>query len=197
MNDILSDTTKFKKITDSDPFKLSLKYELKINELLRKLKSNGSIDPSTYNTLFNSGSGLGIMYGMRKIHKANIPARPILAAYNTPSYRIAKFLVPILEPLTSNQYNIKNSYSFQFFLSSLTLPANSHLSSYDITSLFTMIPLQKTIDLICSLLFGNSTTHYSFTETDFRALLTLACKDTCFFFNNETYLQIDGVSMGS
>ena len=80
MNDILSDTTKFKKITDSVPFKLSLKYELMINELLRKLKGNGSIDPSTYNSLYNSGSGLGIMYGLPKIHEANIPVRAILAA---------------------------------------------------------------------------------------------------------------------
>ena len=65
MNLILSYNTKFKKMSDSDPFKISLKYELKINELTRKLKKKHcSIDTFTYQSLYNSGSGLGIMYGL-------------------------------------------------------------------------------------------------------------------------------------
>ena len=91
-----------------DPSSLSLKHELKINNFLNKLKNN-TIHQSTYQSLFCSGTGLGIMYGLPKIHKPNVPIRPILAAYNCPSYRIAKFLIPLLEPYTTNQYTVKNS----------------------------------------------------------------------------------------
>ena len=197
MENIISDTSKFSKITTMDPFKLSLKYELKINDFLRKLKSNKTIDNLTYKSLYCSGTSLGTMYGLPKIHKENAPLRPILAAYNSPSYRIAKFLVPLLKPLTTNHYTIKNSYDFQKSISNITLPQNSFLTSYDVTSLFTMIPLQETIDIICSKVFSNTNNFHGFNPTDFRTLLTLACTDTCFLFNNNTYLQVDGVSMGS
>ena len=36
----------------------------------------------------------------------------ILSAINTPSYELAKFLVPLLTPLTSNDFTIKDSFSF-------------------------------------------------------------------------------------
>ena len=58
----------------------------------------------------------GILYGSPKIHKPavnNLPKfRRILSAINTPGYNIAKFLIPILEPLTHNDLAIKDSFSF-------------------------------------------------------------------------------------
>ena len=38
--------------------------------------------------------------------------RPILSAINTPGYNIAKFFIPILEPLTHNECTVKDSFSF-------------------------------------------------------------------------------------
>ena len=56
------------------------------------------------------------MYGIRKVHKDiidNFPAsRLILSANNTPTYKLAKFLVPILKSLTSNEYTVKDSFHF-------------------------------------------------------------------------------------
>ena len=47
----------------------------------------------------------GILYSMDKVHKPVInpcpSLRPILSAINTPSHKLAKFLVPVLTPLTS------------------------------------------------------------------------------------------------
>ena len=40
------------------------------------------------------------------------PLRPILSAIKTPSYDIAKHLVPLLEPITTNKFTIKNSFEF-------------------------------------------------------------------------------------
>ena len=56
------------------------------------------------------------MYVNCKVQKEKVdgcpPFRPILSALQTPTYNLAKFLVPTLNPLTKNQYTIKNSFQF-------------------------------------------------------------------------------------
>ena len=37
--------------------------------------------------------------------------RPILSAINTPGYNLAKFLIPILEPLNHNEFTVKDSFN--------------------------------------------------------------------------------------
>ena len=61
------------------------------------------ISDSTYKLIYASGSAPGILYGLAKIHKPGIPFRPILAAYRTAVYKVAKFLVLLIEPFTSNK----------------------------------------------------------------------------------------------
>ena len=82
-----------------------MQHEDKINKLIRKLKQQNIISTSTYNFLFTSDSGPGILYGLPKIHKTGTPLRPILAAYNTAAYKIAKFIVPLLESYTHNSFS--------------------------------------------------------------------------------------------
>ena len=57
-----------------------------------------------------------ISYIQAKIHKPvidNCPSfRPILDAINTPSYKLVKFLVPILSPLAINEYTVKDSFAY-------------------------------------------------------------------------------------
>ena len=69
------------------------------------------------------------------------PFRPILLAINTPTHKFAKFIVPILKSLTSNEYTVEDSFTspeeiveqdFKFFMGSL-----------DVNSLFTNIPFKK------------------------------------------------------
>ena len=112
---IISDRQKFNEIKDSI-HSYSTRIEDKINNFLRKLKNLKLLSDKTYKHLFVSGSGPGILYGLPKIHKPNFctefPFRPIFAAYNTASYKLAKFFVPILAPLTTNEFTVVNSQSF-------------------------------------------------------------------------------------
>lgn len=50
--------------------------------------------------------GLSILYVLLKVHKTNCPVKPILAALGTYTYKIVKFLVPLLQPLTINQFTV-------------------------------------------------------------------------------------------
>ena len=64
------------------------------------------------------------MYGLREVYKDiinNCPLfRPILSTINTPSHKLAKFIVPTLKSLISNEYAVKDS------LKRLLTPALMH-----------------------------------------------------------------------
>ena len=61
------------------------------------------ISPEEYKEPYVTGSQPGILYGLRKIHKPNVPLRPILSSIGTAGYGLSKFFVPLLKPLTFNQ----------------------------------------------------------------------------------------------
>ena len=89
------------------------------------------------------------MYGIRQVHKQQVnccpPFRPILSALQTPTYNLAKILVPTLNPLTKNEYTVKDSFQFAEEICEQD-PALS-MGSLDVDSLFTNIPLDETIDI--------------------------------------------------
>ena len=199
MEHVLSDNSKFIEVNDI-PFKVANKTEDKVNRLLTvtKLKENHTITEDIYTSIRSTGSSFGILYGLPKIHKGNaVPLRPILAAYNLPNFKIAKFLVPLLNDLAKNRYTIQNSYSFSSELVQCLNPDNV-IVSYNVESLFTNIPLDETINIILSQLFPtNSTIYNGFSRSAFKEHLEVAVFDCHFLFNKKLYKQIDGCAMGS
>ena len=86
-----------------------------------------------------------------------------------------------------------------FFYVSQTKNANlsrKFLVSYDVTSLFTNIPLQETIDRVINLIF-NHNPNLNITRKELKKLFLFATSQTHFIFNSKFYNQIDGVAMGS
>ena len=199
MNSIISDSSKFSKITDPID-KFTRKIEDKINNYLRKLKNLQLISDDIYKQLSVTGSGPGILYGLPKIHKPNFhidfPFRPIFAAYNNPSFKLAKFLVPILAPFTTNQYTVDNSQSFSSQITDFKNADEFYMVSFDVDSLFTNIPLKETIDICLNLLFENNTHVIGLTRSHFKTLLELSVLNSFFMFNNAFYKQIEGLGMG-
>ena len=76
------------------------------------LNKKGEIDDVCYKQLRPTGSIPSQLYGLPKIHKDKTPLRPIISQIGSYTYNLAKFLVPILKPLTTNKYSIKDSFSF-------------------------------------------------------------------------------------
>ena len=137
-----------------------------------------------YNDLYVSGSTPGILYGLPKIHKLLTPLRPIFAACGTPTYKLAKYLVPILAPLTENQFTVKNSYQFASEVHDLQLTPNSIMASFDIVSLFTNIPVLETIDICIRSLFDSKDTLAGITKNIFRSMLELSVLNSFFLFDS-------------
>ena len=55
------------------------------------------------------------------------------------------------------------------------------MASFDVTSLFTNIPLDETIDIISNCVFANAVRFHGLTRCEFRKLLCFAVKN-CHFF---------------
>ena len=57
-----------------------------------------------------------ILYGLCKVYKEITdicpPFRPILSAIGTPSYKLAKFLVPKLSSITFNEFTVNDFFAF-------------------------------------------------------------------------------------
>ena len=71
--------------------------------------------------------------------------RPIFSPINTLIYNLAKFLVPVLKSLSSNQSTVKDSSAFAVEI--VEQDFVFFIGSLDVDSLFINIPLQETIDI--------------------------------------------------
>ena len=143
MANIFKDNTKFVK-TDIKTRNLNFQvnHEKRINEVLKRLKYVGSLNDKQYKKIEADGSRPGVLYVLCKVQKAIVdvspPFRPIFSATGTPTYRIAKFLVPILSCLTINEFPVKESFSFAKEI--VEQGSSFYLGSFNVESLFTNIP---------------------------------------------------------
>ena len=101
------------------------------------------------------GSRLAHLYGLPKTHKSQLAMRPILSAQGTYNYALAKWLDKNLKPLSLNQYTIPD-ISFAEDLRNKSLIESDILVSYDVSSLFTNVPLHKTTNILVEKALTNS-----------------------------------------
>ena len=69
--------------------------------------------------------------------------------------------------------------------------------SFDVTSLFTNVPLDRTFDIITTRIYDKEEITTQLSRSELVQLLTLCTKQVPFSFNDEIYIQQDGVAMGS
>ena len=135
---------------------------------------------------------LGILYGLAKIHEPftdNIPSfRPILSVIDAPTYKLATLFVSLLESLTNRQYTIRDSFCLFEELKNFDL--SLIMSNFGLESLFTNIPLQKTIEFCAENLFDNKEYFHDISKEFFLELLTLTMNESFILFNNGYYRQL-------
>ena len=69
--------------------------------------------------------------------------------------------------------------------------------SFHVASLFMDVPLEETIETILKRIYVNKEITTDIPKQEMKELLILCTKNVHFTFNNETYIQVDGVAMGS
>ena len=150
--------------------------------------------------MYPPGSAPNRIYGTPKMHKFSSSdsfpkLRPIVSSIGTFSYNLACFLCDLLSHLAPNEYSCKDNFSFVSQIKNANI-SKQFLVSYDVTSLFTNIPLQETIDIAINLIFDRNP-NLNITKKELKIIFLFATSQTHFIFNSKFYNQVDGVVMGS
>ena len=116
-----------------------------INDYLKSLEKSGILTTDQSKKIKTIRSRPGILYGLCKVHKVIIdvylPFAPILSVIGTPSYKLAKFLVPKLSSIMFNEFTVKDSFTFPEEI--VHQDGKLFMGSLDVDSLFTKIPLRR------------------------------------------------------
>ena len=77
-----------------------------------------------------------------------------MSSINTPTYKLAKFLVPVLKFLTNNEYTVNDLFAF----SEKMVEQDSELfvRNLEVDSLLTNITLEEAINICTNALFENT-----------------------------------------
>ena len=187
---ILNDETKFKRITRNP-----------VEELKRQ--ANSLIDASNKVSKvvrFERIVGeyqLGYFYGNVKTHKEGNPLRPIISQIPLPTYQLAKTLNKVISPYVPSTYSLKSSAEFIDLVKNKT--RSGSLASLDVTSLFTNVPVERTIKIIADYIYRHDTLPgLDIPEHIMCAMLRLCTTKSPFRCpQGKMYYQTDGVAMGS
>ncbi|XP_022788722.1 uncharacterized protein LOC111328527 [Stylophora pistillata] len=151
--------------------------------------------------VIQKGSRLAHLYGLPKTHKHRLAMRPILSATGTYNFKLAKWLDEKIKPLSTNSHTISDIFEFVDALHDIEVDDRCVLVSYDITSLFTNVPVDETIAILAEKAFQdnwfNKEHILSITKAELVELLNNSTKHQLFQFEGNLYEQIDGVAMGS
>ena len=99
--------------------------------------------------------------------------------------------------MAENQHTIKNTLDFAGKLKDRTTDEDEIVVSYDVTSLFTEIPLDQTVNHTLDQIYKQHKLPQIASRAILKRLLKGATHGTVFSFNGKLYKQEDGCSMGN
>ena len=168
----------------------------RLNGKFLSLKKAGAFDITRYYRLRSSVPQPPKLYGLPKLHKPNVPMRPIVSFCGSPAYQLSKYLTTILQPLTDeSRHKLQSTENFINSIKTVQIPHDHKLVSFDVKSLFTSIPLQLALDCTETAI-NNSTFKLPLPTNDIMDLLNLCLTSTYFQYNGKHYRQLHGTAMG-
>jgi len=106
MNELLSDSTTYIKI-NNDP---TSRFQKTNNDLVDSWQRTNLLDKDIVKSLKINNAVPSSIYGLPKIHKVNIPLRPVVSTINSPFYKLSSFLSQSIgHILSNNDYHVKHS----------------------------------------------------------------------------------------
>ena len=185
------------KLLSSDP---TTKHKNRLISILKSIKSEGGIDNTTYKRLYPTGAGSPKFYGLPKIHKQGVPLRPIISSRGSATYESAKELAKILKPLVGRSpHHVQNNQDFLDSIRGIKIKPEECIMSYDVSALFTSIPIEPAINIIEQQLKEDKDLH---SRTNMKihhiiSLLRFCLNNSYFSFQGRFYQQTEEAAMGS
>ena len=180
-----------------DPTK---KVEKMIHDNLQKLLRNKEITRDLRQRLEPSHSNVPFLYGLPKVHKADIPMLPIVNTRGSPTYNLAQHLAGVIAPLTGKTSSfVKNAPHFVEKVNKLKVPDSTIMVNFDVKSLFTNVPILEALHVIRRQLESDDTlsSRSTMNTSSIIELLHICLTTTYFSFEGQYYQQNDGAAMGA
>ena len=102
--------------------------------------------------------------------------------------------------MTHNEFTVKDSFDavnrIQNIPSNVFDEGYSYVS-FDVESLFTNVPLRRTVNVIINRIYNDKLINTNLRKSTLKKLILDSCQKTTFSFQDKLYEQVDGVSMGS
>ena len=193
---IFNNTSKFKKIEKD----LAITRVTTLQNYLKTLCKRDKISESEKMAMLPKFAQIAGAHGLLKTYKPfeHLPKlRSINDTTNTPYYGISKFLSNRMNPLRENQYVVKDSFTVPNRIRKELFDQGYRFASLDMESLFTSVPLVKTININLDQIYNKKLLKTNIKKQTMKKLLNNSCPKNAFSFNNAIYGQIDGVSTGS
>ena len=189
MNELLNDNATYVKLNKDPTIDVNTSFNKELKKILK-----GS--PELIKQFLTINPSLPYMYGLVKTHKPNLPMRPIVSSVGSAAYKLAKWLVNLLSPLVGKISNshLLNNVDLVSKLLDFDYNNNFKLISFDVTSLFTKVPVN---DLL--LYLEDELKFHSFC-LDHKVIIDLIklCICNCKFqFEDQFYMQKFGMAMGN
>ena len=189
MNMLLSDETTYEKLRSNPLEKENSLFNRKIKSLLKG-------HDELIKKFIKTNATLPYLYGIIKTHKQNNPVRPIVSSVGSASYELSKWLVTELSPIlgTVSSFSVKNNIDFIEKLKSSNINYKFKLISFDVTSLFTRVPVDNLLEYLADILENYNLTLPCDTIIELIKMCVIDCK---FTFDDCFYKQKFGMSMGN
>jgi len=200
---MLSDNTTYSKINHIDLNQKKSEVDIIINNLCE----DNFISKRQKKFLSNYSPKMPVFYGLPKIHKNNIPLRPIVSQIDSPSYKINKFLDYILTTAEKEiPYLLQDTTKFLQYINELQVftQLKPILFTIDVTSLYTVLPHDMCIDYVTEM-YTETLDEWNKYTPDVKPInvdslvniLQVILNQGFFKFDENIYSQNYGITMGA
>ena len=172
----------------------------KAKQIISELYQRNHIDSMTKKWLLQTPNPprIPVFYTLTKIHKPKPVGRPIISGCEGPTERISSFVDSLLQPVAKVQKSyLKDTTEFINFIERTKVPDNIFLVSMDVTSLYTNIPQEEGITIVCNAYEVFHKNNPPIPTALLKEMLGLILKENSFQFNGRNYLQTHGTAMGT
>ena len=197
MNDILG-LSQFKKVQNKrkNAKHPVLNEEKRICDFLKELKEKGEIGDTLFNKMKPIGSQPPRLYGLAKVHKTNTPVRPVLSMPGSAYYGVAKQVAFWLSHIPECNIN-SSTKTVCDSLDGIHLQDNETLVSFDVSSLYTNVPVLEAINVSADLMYNPRNPTPPVSKATFIELAKIASCNVIMSTHDGMYQQTDGLAMGS
>ena len=130
----------------------------KLINILKSIKTKTGLGSNTYKSMYPTYCVPPKFYGFPKIHNPDTLLRPIVSSCGSVTYGVVKELAKILKPLVGKSpHHITSTQDFVEQAKHFKLEPGEWLSSYDVSALFTSVPIDPALKIIKDLLDKDTT----------------------------------------